>query len=303
MASHFSWSLLPATPSKKPERWDAMLGTTLRPLAHRGEMVLSLRALLLGTPPQPKMLIYVIDGNPLNLRKSNLAWMDQSTLHHWTQKRTPDKFRGVVHEAKRPHVWRAMLCGRTVESCDSEEAAARAYDRAALARYGPWARLNFPAEDMVTLPGTSFPEPPGPLMASDGRELRVDPVLLPVLNRHRWSPSPQGYWAQIGRYRLSMASLVLGKPGMGGCCEPQWRDGDPTNCTKANLRWEKIGKTPFRGVCMIGDRWLAKVGFKGEVFYLGRFMSAEAAALAYDVKIRELRGPRARLNFPHIFDR
>ena len=46
------------------------------------------------------------------------------------------------------------------------------------------------------------------------------------------------------------------------------------------------------------SRWRAQIGHAGKILNVGRFMTDEDAARAYDRKARELHGDRARLNFP-----
>jgi len=56
----------------------------------------------------------------------------------------------------------------------------------------------------------------------------------------------------------------------------------------------------FTGVSRDVDckRWLARIGGRDGEITLGRFLTEEEAARAYDAKARELYGEFARLNFP-----
>lgn len=67
-----------------------------------------------------------------------------------------------------------------------------------------------------------------------------------------------------------------------------------------NSRRPKTNTTGYTGISRTSSgRWKAQIGHKGVFLFLGaRFPTAEAAALAYDAKAKELRGEFARLNFP-----
>jgi hypothetical protein len=100
-------------------------------------------------------------------------------------------------------------------------------------------------------------------------------------------------------FKVPLAFLVLGRQGTGGgIATIHWIDGNPQNCTMANLRWHMLGKAPFRGIYKQGQGWLAIVRFKREKLTLGKFDTPEEAARAYDKVVSEQLGPKARLNFP-----
>jgi len=90
------------------------------------------------------------DGNGLNNQRSNLRPTTQAQNLANQRKRpgVTSQFKGVSWRS-RPSPWRATITinGKQVAlgSFTEEEAAARAYDAAALAAYGDYARLNFPA--------------------------------------------------------------------------------------------------------------------------------------------------------------
>jgi hypothetical protein len=58
----------------------------------------------------------------------------------------------------------------------------------------------------------------------------------------------------------------------------------------------------FKGVTWqrAGSKWMAQIWKRGQRFYLGCFDSECAAALAYDMKAKELFGGQAHLNFQPI---
>ena len=300
MVDRFSWGMYLCSLTGKPVPSPA---TYVRPLAKKKEGMLALRSLILGTPPTPEMKAFTINGDPLCMEKRNLAWLDAPTLRHWTNaSNSSNGYRGIIPTPS-PKRWRAFMGGLGLGTFPTKEEAARAYDQAALEHYGPWARLNFPDPDAPMPPGTASLVPETPLRASNGRRLEVDPELLPILSRHRWSSGPQGYWTRIGTYQLPLAYLVLGKRGSGsGSATFCWIDGDIHNYMEANLGWNKGGSIPFRGIARCvnkqGDRWIAKIYIQGRARYLGRFDTPEEAARVYDQAALDVFGPKTRLNFP-----
>lgn len=68
--------------------------------------------------------------------------------------------------------------------------------------------------------------------------------------------------------------------------------GDTNKSGYRGVYWEKRSK-----------KWRANVKKNGQRYYLGRFDDAVEAAHAYDAKVKELDGDRARLNFPSEADR
>ncbi len=258
---------------------------------------LRLRRLLMGAPPTSGMMAVSIDEDPLNLQKSNLAWIDMSTrLHRAKRFNSSQPYRGIA-----PAMGSSTWCITTFDrSCHpTAEAAALAYDGFARKQYGPWARVNFPRPDDPLPTGLSFPPFEGPLRAEDGTVLQVNPEFLPVLSRHHWLKGPNGYYAQIAEaLAMPLALLILGKQGTGGNPKIVWKDGDLRNCTFGNLMWRKPGTSPFRGVIKISRRWYAIIKTRSGIRPLGCFSTPEEAARAYDKAALEIQGSRARLNFP-----
>lgn len=67
----------------------------------------------------------------------------------------------------------------------------------------------------------------------------------------------------------------------------------------SNLANRRPGKGKrLKGVTGKRGQWRARVSLRSGEIFVGSFGSAEAAARAYDVKLRELFGPFARCNFP-----
>lgn len=94
-----------------------------------------------------------VDGNKLNNRSCNLKWITPSESA--LTRRLPvgaKELRGVSHpmsKAKGGKLWvskrwQAVIKGKHIGTFDTEEEAARAYDKAAKELYGDLARLNYP---------------------------------------------------------------------------------------------------------------------------------------------------------------
>ena len=90
-------------------------------------------------------------------------------------------------------------------------------------------------------------------------------------------------------------------------------DHDGLNNQRSNLRaltpqensvhrrMNSNNKSGFRGVSLDEDgKWVACITHKQKYQYLGRFTSAEDAALAFDREAYRLRGDLAKLNFPYL---
>lgn len=86
-------------------------------------------------------------------------------------------------------------------------------------------------------------------------------------------------------------------------------DGNPKNCTRANLVIQDRGvygrSRPAKGACKYKGvspyrgKWQATIRVNGKLLWLGSFESAEEAARAYDDAVIEHRGRTGVLNFPN----
>jgi hypothetical protein len=98
---------------------------------------------------QPGEIVDHINADGLDCRKANMRRADRriNAINRRKVRGAASRYKGVSFIAKTGR-WRAMI-GKGVGHIgvfDVEEDAARAYDEAARAKYGPLARLNFPRE-------------------------------------------------------------------------------------------------------------------------------------------------------------
>lgn len=137
-----------------------------------------------------------------------------------------------------------------------------------------------------------------------------------MVTRHKWHVTSNGYAARNGpnRTRIYLHRVIN--------CTPDdmftdHRDGDRLNNTRANLRTvnpsensqnQSKGIQPcssqFKGVSFRPSRavggargcWDAYIKFEGKKHGLGHFVTEMDAALAYNIKAREVFGEFAKLN-------
>lgn len=137
--------------------WIAHDGVRRYPQTRRGEFGtgqrtwLPLTHLVLGAPPFRHARAEHINGRGLDCRRANLRWATQSQI---LAKRSPvggsSRFKGVCWD-RETGKWLVAFRGRKVGRFTDEEEAARAFDAAALAYWGPRGQadtcyLNFPEE-------------------------------------------------------------------------------------------------------------------------------------------------------------
>jgi AP2 domain len=143
-----------------------------------------------------------------------------------------------------------------------------------------------------------------------GQEVLIDEADLETIRAHRWKTSVdkrgRRFAVQLDPPGRRMSRVILGD--VSG--EIVFRDGDPLNCTRANLvvvpqavqiqaRQFPTGASGYRGVSLDKrvNRWRAYLMHEGRQQWLGLHDTPEAAARAHDNRARSLYGDHACTNF------
>lgn len=122
-------------------RYDA---TRYNPETQRTPHVIMARMI---TEAPPKWFVVHLDGNRLNNRRNNLLLLSLAQRAQYMRKRRGKSgFAGVT---EKKYAFSATIRGRHIGYFAVAEDAARAYDAAAIQRYGASARLNFPRPFVV----------------------------------------------------------------------------------------------------------------------------------------------------------
>ncbi|WP_052417783.1 AP2/ERF family transcription factor [Cellvibrio mixtus] len=151
-----------------------------------------------------------------------------------------------------------------------------------------------------------------------GYNAKIDSIDWPLVSQYLWHISSNGYAMTVihdpekykatgnGNKNIFMHKLIMGSPPKEGLiCDH--KDGDRTNNKRSNLRWathkqnswnsRSCAKSGYKGVNQDGNRWVASCNR----LCVGRFDTAEEAAMAHDKAARHFHGEFAYLNFPDKF--
>jgi len=181
-----------------------------------------------------------------------------------------------------------------------------------------------PCRNFRPRPGFGRVEPPEPpsedvryIPLTRGLHALVDARNYEWLSRYKWSVHDAGkgktqYAVRGCKGRKVFMHREIMKPPPGMVVDHINRNGldnreaNMRNCTRLqnlqNRYWD-AGRSQYRGVSPVGDKWQAVVGYHGETIHLGLFDDEVEAAKARDRKAYELAGPFAYLNFPEEIQR
>jgi hypothetical protein len=250
-----------------------------------------------------------------NFPKRRLSPADAAQLraeaHQAYKSRTSSKHYGVVLTIRG---WSAMVGKHFLGTWQSEEKAAEARDRGMLFLGGPTEKLNFPTRR------------PAPASPSDLRlEARRDrkrssnaytsrylgvcynpangsrPWMVTILGGRK--QQTLGHWeSETDAARTHDRAVNFYMPGKLPLNFPA-EDNPPANAATLRAEAFREGRarytSSFRGVHYEARNqcWRVTTVHQGSHIWLGRFANEREAALAFDDKDIELRGPEARLNF------
>jgi hypothetical protein len=144
------------------------------------------------------------------------------------------------------------------------------------------------------------------VIAAGDKTFYVDVADYEVVNQFPWYID-NGYVARSvykegKKYKLLLHRWMLNAPDDHFV---EFRDGNPLNCTRGNLRvtrsiskgLKKAGtKSRFKGVTQKGKRYVAAIRVQGHLHHLGYFDLDTDAARAYDAAALEHFGKFAKTN-------
>lgn len=153
------------------------------------------------------------------------------------------------------------------------------------------------------------------------REIPLTRGMVALVDDEDYEEVMRFYWFALTNGHVTYAArkdnsttvyMHLDLMGDGDGRQVDHQDGDGLNNRRGNLRWAtraeqgrnrrcyRNNRAGLKGVQRVRGtvRWRARITFDGRTHNLGCFGSAEDAALAYDIKAREVFGAFARVNYP-----
>jgi hypothetical protein len=235
----------------------------------------------------------------------------RAEAHEAHKARTTSKHQGVFLTTDG---WTAKVGDHFLGTWQSEEKAAQVRDRAILFLGGPAEKLNFPSRRLApaSLADLRLEARRDRKRSSNAHTSRYLGVSHDPGNESRpWQATicRRGKRQHMGNWESETdAARVHDRAArfyMPGRLPLNFPDEDNPPADAATLRAEAFreGRTryssSFRGVHYDkrNQCWVATTRHQGVYFWLGQFANEREAALAYDNKAAELRGPEARLNF------
>jgi hypothetical protein len=142
-----------------------------------------------------------------------------------------------------------------------------------------------------------------------GKVAVISPEDFARVKQYKWHLDMNGYarcsWKHDGkRTTLCLHDFLITCPPD---CRTEHINNDRLDNRRCNLRVVPKTNTNkntsrYRGVCLkrnaVSRPWAAQITYKRKTLSLGYYATEEEAARAYDAKARELKGIRAKLNFP-----
>jgi hypothetical protein len=147
-------------------------------------------------------------------------------------------------------------------------------------------------------------------------EILVDDADAAYVLQYRWHAlvSRDTYYARRNTYvdgvgGMALLHRELMQPADGSKIDHI--DGNGLNCTRANMRLatsqqnsinhkRKVGKSGYRGVYKLKNRYIAIMSDNYEQIHIGSYLTAEEAARARDAAVLARHGEFAVLNFPKL---
>lgn len=285
--ARFKWSLINGCyATRRIERQ----GIYQRFLMHR--IILERK---LSRPIAPGMVVDHVNGDGLDNRRENLREATQAQNVHNTRlrKHNTTSFKGIRRISA--DTWEARVDNYLVGYFDTAEDASFAYDKAALERYGEFAHVNHPVDQVRawTPPARQL----GRKSASGYRGVQPVGVRWQAKISYRKQRRLLGFFDTAEEAALAYDKAALELYGEKAQLNHPIEQVQAWVPPARVLR--KTNTSGYRGVQKLDtNRWFAQIHRNRQVIYLGTFDTPEEAARAYDRAAREAYGKRAYLNFP-----